>query len=84
MMDSDTTTLKTVGEVITDVFGLPPESVNATTVQEDLPEWDSLGHLNLVLALEETFGISFSVEEMPSLTSVGAIVTLVDEKCRLT
>jgi acyl carrier protein len=60
--------------VIADVFGVPGEELGAATVQEDIPEWDSLGHLNLMLALEEAFSVSFSVDEMPELTSVKAIV----------
>jgi acyl carrier protein len=60
--------------VIADVFGVPREELGAETVQEDIPEWDSLGHLNLMLALEEAFGVSFSVDEMPELVSVKAIV----------
>ena len=76
-------TVEAVCDVITDVFGVPRDELGATTVQEDIPEWDSLGHLNLILALEEAFNVSFSVDEMPELVSIGAIVRKVEEKCRL-
>lgn len=62
-----------VCDVIADVFGLARDEVGAATVREHIPEWDSLGHLNLMLALEEAFDVSFSVAEMPELVSVKAI-----------
>ena len=41
--------------------------------------WDSLQHLNLILALEEEFGISFSESQMIEMLSVGLIVEIVAE-----
>ena len=69
-----TKTMDTVCDVVADVFAISRDEVGPTTVQADIPEWDSLGHLNLVLALEEAFSVSFSVDEMPDLVSVEAIV----------
>jgi acyl carrier protein len=80
--NEDPKTVAIVGDVIADVFGLPREDVTETTERDDIPEWDSLGHLNLMLALEDAFNISFTVDEMPDLVSVPAIVAKVIEKCR--
>jgi acyl carrier protein len=77
---TDTGAQEKVFAVLADVFGLPREEVGPETVREDIPEWDSLGHLNLMLALEEAFDVSFSVEEMPELVSVDAIVQKVQAK----
>ncbi len=71
-----------VCDVIADVFGVPREDVGPATVREDILEWDSLGQLNLVLALEEAFDVSFGVDELAELTSVKSIVDRVQEKCR--
>jgi acyl carrier protein len=38
-----------------------------------LPGWDSLRHLELMLELEMCFGVRIPAEEMPELTSIGAI-----------
>ncbi len=73
----------TVCETIADVFGVPRAQLGEVTSRDDVPEWDSLGHLNLILALEEAFNVSFSVDEMPELTSVEAIAKKVREKCPL-
>jgi acyl carrier protein len=67
-------TVDRVCDVIVDVFGVPRDELGVATVREDIPEWDSVGHLNLMLALEEAFNVSFSVDEMPELVSVKAIV----------
>ncbi len=37
------------------------------------PLWDSVAHLNLVLALEAEFDVAFSTAEIPQLTSVGKL-----------
>lgn len=73
-------TMDTVVDVMADVFGVPREELSASTVRGDIPEWDSLGHLNLMLALEEAFNVSFSVDEMPGLVSVAAITAKLDEQ----
>lgn len=40
----------------------------------DIPEWDSLGNFNLLMAIEEDFDIRFSVEDMSSLKSIRLIL----------
>jgi acyl carrier protein len=44
------------------------------------PEWDSLAHFNLLLLIEETYGIRFSTEEMAELKSIPAIRSSLSEK----
>ncbi len=44
------------------------------------PEWDSLAHFNLLLLIEETYGIRFSTEEMAELKSIPAIRSSLGEK----
>ncbi len=59
--------------VVARAFGRDPSDVNAMSSPETLPEWDSLGHVTLVIELESAYGVSFSPEETMSLTSVAAI-----------
>jgi len=49
-------------------------SITATTVSGDIERWDSLGHLQVCMALESEFGISPELEELAELDSVAAIV----------
>jgi acyl carrier protein len=58
-------------DVITEVFGLRPEEVTSESSRENVAGWSSVGHLQLVLLVEETFGLRFSTEEIPRLNSVG-------------
>lgn len=53
---------------------VPPEKVTPTTRDEDLPSWDSLGQVNLIMALEQTFDLYIEVEDFAELKSVPAIL----------
>ena len=66
--------LDPVREAIASCFGLDPSEVTASTTQDDLAAWDSVGHLNLMLLLEDTFELTLDVPDMERLTSVPAIV----------
>jgi acyl carrier protein len=64
----------TVRELIALTFGVAPEVVTRDSAREEFPGWDSLGHLNLILALEDTFQLTLSVDEIGRLSSVAAIL----------
>jgi len=61
-------------ELMALTFDLPPEAITPDTAQDTCPTWDSLAHLNLMLALEDAFGLTLTVDEMAQLTSVAAIL----------
>jgi len=61
-------------DIIALTFGVPAEQITQTTAQSDVPAWDSVGHLNLMLALEDAFGLALDIEDMARLTSVPAIL----------
>ena len=69
--------LSRVLEIATDVLqaGVTPESS-----PETVESWDSVHHLNLVLALEEEYGFEFSPEEMDQAKSVGSLALLVSAR----
>ena len=50
------------------------------TSREDYETWDSLSHLNIILALEEQYGVGFTPEEIEGIRTVGNIVGLVVSK----
>jgi acyl carrier protein len=53
---------------------VPASKITATTKDEDIAAWDSLGHVNLMMALEQTFNIYLEVEDIAKLNSVPAIM----------
>jgi acyl carrier protein len=54
-------------------FNLDPSRVTVDTSYENTPGWDSVGHLNLILELEDVFGIRFSSDEIPTLNSTARL-----------
>jgi len=46
----------------------------------DVPEWDSLNHINLIVAIEARFKIKFRTAEIESLRNVGHLVELIEKK----
>jgi acyl carrier protein len=69
-----------VQRIFADVFGVPVESIHPDSSPETIEAWDSLQHLNLVLALEQEFQVQFTPEEIETLVSPGKIATIVGEK----
>ena len=58
-------------------LGVPEGSITAATSSADVEKCDSLGHLQVCMALEAEFGISPELEELAELDSVSAIVDYV-------
>jgi len=46
----------------------------------DVPEWDSLNHINLIVAIEGRLKIKFKSTELESLRNVGHLVELIERK----
>ena len=76
--------LEEVREVMHLAFGIPPEQIQPSTSRSDIPEWDSVGHLNLMLGLEGHFGVSFQIDDLTRLNSVAAILEYLPSNRRLT
>ena len=51
---------------ISSTLKVPPAKITPTTTSEDLPSWDSLGQVNLIMALEQTFDVYIEVEDLRS------------------
>jgi acyl carrier protein len=62
-----------VQTLLAEVFEVPVDQVTPTLEFGDLPQWDSLGHMDLMVRLEERFGVEISTETIAELVSVPAI-----------
>lgn len=60
--------------IVTRELGVPPGTITATSSSADVEAWDSLGHLQVCMALEAEFGVSPELEILADLDSVPAIV----------
>ncbi len=49
----------------------------------DLPQWDSMGHMDVMIALEERFGAEINADTIGQLTSLLAICTYLKEKAKI-
>ena len=72
--------LDQVRQIVADVLNVPLDTVSETSSAETLENWDSLQHLNLVLALEQSSGVEFTPEEIEQMLSVASITTLMEKK----
>ena len=53
-----------IKQVMSDVFNIDINSINDTSSPDNIENWDSLKHMNLIIALEEEFEIEFNDEEI--------------------
>ena len=60
--------------VFREVFDDESLHLGEEMTREDFSTWDSLGHIRLVSAMEESFNVAFSIEEIEGMTSVGRIL----------
>ena len=68
-----------VAELLSIAVGRPVAD-GETVLRASEPGWDSLKHIELILMLEERFGVQFSEEEIAALRSSGEIVSSIEAK----
>ena len=74
------TILDQIRQLASDVFAVPAKSVGKDSSPDTIETWDSMQHLNLVLAVEEKFNLQFSQEEIEEMSSVGRISAMIESK----
>ena len=63
--------------VFQDVFDDEDITVNENTTSEDIEDWDSLEHINLVNAVEKEFGVKFTMAQVVGMKNVGEMVDII-------
>jgi acyl carrier protein len=63
-----------VHRLVADVFSIPVDSVTSESSPKTIEGWDSVGHLNLIIALEQEFHVQFSLEDIEKMVDVQGIV----------
>ena len=61
-------------EIVSKVMGIPLSNVNIDSSPDTIEEWDSLKHINLMMALEEEFDMQFSPEEISDMLNMKLIL----------
>lgn len=74
------TTLEQLTPIFQEVFDEPAIALSRQTTADDIDAWDSLSHMNLIVAVELKFKVKFALGELQSLKNVGDLADLVDKK----
>ncbi|HEV7397590.1 MAG TPA: acyl carrier protein [Pyrinomonadaceae bacterium] len=64
---------RNVEHVVAEVLQLPSSMINDQLAMQDVDVWDSLKHMELIVSLEETFGVQLNFEEIVTMQSVANI-----------
>lgn len=72
--------LKIVNDIFIDVLDEEDIVLTEATTADDVEDWDSLTHIQLVVATEKKFGIKFTAQEIRELANVGEYCQLVSNK----
>jgi len=65
--------LMAFNKIFSETFNLPEADIVDALVLSEIPAWDSLAHMMLIVRLEETYGFQFSGDEIADLQSVGDV-----------
>ncbi len=67
-------------QVFRRVFDNEKLTLRDETTAQNIPDWDSLTHINLIIEIEDEFALKFTVEDITGLKNVGEMVQMVDRK----
>jgi acyl carrier protein len=77
---TETEILAQLTEIFEDVLGRRDIVLTRDTTADDIAEWDSFNHINIIVATEMRFGIKFQAAETEELKDVGALIDLIGRK----
>jgi acyl carrier protein len=67
-------------KIIRGVFDIEAERIDENWTSDHIPDWDSVGHLNLIMEVEKEFNIKIEIEEMFEVEKLGDIITILNKK----
>ncbi|CDF03143.1 MAG: acyl carrier protein [Ruminococcus sp.] len=72
--------LKKLNVIFRDVFDDDSIVINDRTTSNDIEEWDSIEHINLIGAVEDEFSMRFKMKEVSGMKNVGEMVDIICER----
>ena len=72
--------LDKLSDIFKVLFNRPDLELNDNLTAKDVPGWDSFNHVNLIINIEEEFGIKFTNDEVGGMQNVGNLKTLLLSK----
>ena len=67
-------------DVFHEAFGIDAQLISLETTPNEVPAWDSVGHLDLASRLEQAFGINLDVDDLMEMENVREIIRIVNSK----
>lgn len=74
------TIFRQLADIFMDVFDLDEIILDDSTTADDIEEWDSLSHVQMVVAVEKHFDIKFTSLEIMSWSNVGQLVDTIEKR----
>ena len=71
---------QSVKRVMADILDIPEDSIDESTASDNTEGWDSGNHIQLIIALEGEFSVSFDVHELEAMLSYPDILEMVQAK----
>lgn len=69
-----------LSEIMADVFDVDDIVARPDMTADDVEQWDSLGHLRFVLAIQNAFKVKFAAAEVAAVRNVGELVALIQSR----
>lgn len=69
-----------ITEIFRDVFNDDSIVIEDATTADDIEEWDSLSHIDMICMVEEEFNVKFITKEISNLNNVGEFIALLENK----
>jgi len=76
------TTLEKIQPIFRDIFDDETIMVTETTTAADVEDWDSFAQMQIVMGIEQMFGIKFSTDEVTGFKNVGDVVRIIEKHIR--
>ena len=76
----DDTIVGKIKQIVADIFEVTLNEVSEEPFPDAMESWDSVAHLNLILALEQQFSVTFDEEAIAELVTVDAIAQAVSQQ----
>jgi acyl carrier protein len=76
----NTTMIDRIRHLAAELFNLPAENISSTSSSADIKAWDSLQHLNLILAIEQEFQIQLEPEDAERMKTIHDVAKQVEYK----
>jgi acyl carrier protein len=72
--------VQSVQEVFREVFEMPDLVIFPEMTAKDVKGWDSFNHINLIVSLEEAFGVTFTTDEIAGMVNVGSLISVLQAR----